>query len=196
MEFELARNWWAVALRGVLALVFGVLAFFWPGFVWLVVVTLFGAYALIDGVLAIVAAVTGRGQAGPWWALLLEGLVGIAAGVIAFAWPDITELALLYVIAAWSLATGIFEIVAAIRLRRYIQGEWALALGGVLSLLLGLALALVPLAGLVVVAWWIGAYAVAFGVLMLALAFQLRAWGRNRMPEAHMMPGPRSTVYG
>src|SRR5260370_16593557 len=99
MEFGLARIWWALALRGGLAILFGLLAFFWPGFLWLVVVYLFGAYALIDGVLALIAAVTGHGESGPWWALLLEGLVGIAVGILAFPWPGLTHFALLYLIA-------------------------------------------------------------------------------------------------
>jgi uncharacterized membrane protein HdeD (DUF308 family) len=189
MEFTLARNWWAVALRGVLAILFGVVAFLWPGLLWLAVVYTFAAYALLDGLIAITAALSGHGPAGRWWALLLEGLVGIVAGILTLIWPGITELALLYVIAGWSLATGVFEIIAALRLRRYIEGEWALALSGVLSIILGLALALVPLAGLVVVAWWIGAYAVAFGVLLLALSFRLRRLARHApRREAAMVP--------
>src|SRR5947209_10631637 len=130
MEFGLARNWWVLALRGVLALLFGVLAFFWPGIAWLVVVYTFAAYALIDGTVAIVAAVTGHGEAGRWWALLLEGVVGLVAGVLAFAWPAITQVALLYLIAAWLFVTGLFEIVTAFALWRQIPGEWAMALAG------------------------------------------------------------------
>lgn len=172
MELELARNWWVLALRGVLAILFGVLAFLWPGLLWLAVVCTFAAYALIDGVMAIVAGVTG--QAGPWWALVLEGLVGIAAGIVTLIWPDITELALLYLIAGWSIATGVFEIAAAIQLRKYIEGEWLLALSGVLSIILGLALAFAPLAGLLVIAWWIAGYAIATGVVLLLLSLRLR----------------------
>src|ERR1700730_6559522 len=96
LEIRVALNWWAMALRGVLAILFGVLAFFWPALFWLVVVFTFGAYAIIDGVTAIILAVTGHREAGPWGALLLEGLVGIAAGIVAFAWPDITSLAMLF----------------------------------------------------------------------------------------------------
>src|SRR5260370_14612450 len=170
MEFGIARNWWAIARRAVLAILVGILAFFWPAFVWLVVVYLFGAYALIDGVVAMVAAVTGHREAGPWWALLLEGLVGITAGVLAFAWPTITELALLYLIAGWAIATGVFEIVAAIRLRRYILGEWVLALSGVLSILLGLVLAIVPpFSSLLPIAWCIRACCIPIGLVLLAL---------------------------
>jgi uncharacterized membrane protein HdeD (DUF308 family) len=149
-------------------------AFFWPGLVLLVFVYLFAIYAFADGILAITLAVTGHGQAGPWWALLLEGIVGIAAGVLAVVWPGITELAFLFVIAGWSLVTGVFEIVAAVYLRKYMEGEWLLALSGVLSVILGLALVLVPAAGLLVIAWWVGAYAIAFGALLVVLAFRLR----------------------
>jgi len=179
MEFELTRYWWIVVLRGVLAIAFGVIAFFWPGVVWLVVVATFAAYALLDGVLAIVAAVRAQGRAGPWWALLLEGVVSIAAGVVAILWPGITELVLLFVIAGWCMATGVLEIVAAIRRRKYIVGEWLLALSGVLSIALGLALALMPIAGLLVVAWWIGAYSLAFGILLVILGFRLRGLSRQ-----------------
>ncbi len=175
MNGGLARNWWVLALRGFLAIVFGVLAFLWPGFAWAVVVLLFGAYAFVDGIFAIVAAVAGHGQAGRWWALLLEGIIGIAIGAITLFWPGVTELALLYLIAYWSIATGIFEIIAAVRLREHIQGEWALALGGILSVLFGLVLVVMPIAGAIAVAWLIGFYAVVFGVLLLVLAFRLRA---------------------
>jgi len=179
MEFELARYWWVVALRGVLAILFGVLIFFAPGLGVLFMVASFAAYALVDGVLAITAAVRGRGRDAPWWALLLEGIAGIGAAVVAIAWPGITALALLYVVAGWSIATGILEIAAAIRLRKYIEGEWLLALSGVLSILLGLVLGLMPVPGLLALALWIGAYAVVSGVLLLVLAFRLRGMARH-----------------
>src|SRR5689334_9691466 len=115
MEFGLTRSWWALALRGLFALLFGVLAILWPGLTLEVLVLLWGAYALADGVFAIAAAIAGAGRFHHWWALLLEGVVGIAAGVVTFLWPGITALALLFVIAAWAVVTGILEIVAAIR---------------------------------------------------------------------------------
>lgn len=179
MELDLGRIWWAVALRGVLAILFGVMAFFWPTLLWLTVVYMFAAYALIDGLFAIIAAVTGQTRGAPWWGLLLEGLVGIAAGVVTFAWPGITQLALLGVVAAWSMVTGVLEVAAAVRLRKQIRGEWLLGMSGFLSILLGLALVLMPIAGLLVVAWWIGAYAVVSGTLLLALAFRLRGLARH-----------------
>src|SRR5947209_1278874 len=135
MEYELARNWWAVALRGALAILFGVLVFFWPAVFWVVVVATFAAYALLDGAIALFAAVTGRGQ-GRRWLLAVEGILGLAAGVLTLLWPGLTELALFYLIAGWAMATGAFEVAAAIQLRHAIRGAWALGLAGVLSILL------------------------------------------------------------
>ncbi len=179
-EFWFARNWWAIALRGVLAVAFGIVAFLWPGLLWLTVVYIIGAYAMIDGAISIVAAIRGRHTAQPWWALVFEGLLGIAVGVVAFAWPGLTELALLYMIAGWTLAAGVLTIMAAIRLRHYIKGEWLLALSGALSIILGLGLGLLPIAGLIVVAWWIAAYEIAFGIILLVLGFQLRTLAASR----------------
>jgi len=179
MVIVLARNWWALALRGLFAILFGIAAFAWPGITLGALVLLYGAYALVDGVFAIAAAVVGRTDGMPWWALVLEGVAGIAVGIMTFAWPGITALVLLYLIAAWAVVTGIFEIVAAVRLRKEIQGEWLLALSGILSVLFGFALVFNPLAGALAVVWLIGAYAIAFGVLMIALAFRLRSWARQ-----------------
>lgn len=174
MVVVLARNWWALALRGVAAVLFGIMAFAWPGMTLGVLLLLYGAYALVDGVLAIIAAVAGRTSWMPWWALLLEGVLGITVGILTFAWPGITALVLLYLIAAWAVATGVFEVAAAIRLRREIRGEWLLALSGVISVLFGIALAINPVGGVLAVVWLIGAYAIAFGVLLIALGFRLR----------------------
>jgi uncharacterized membrane protein HdeD (DUF308 family) len=188
LEYELARLWRAVALRGVLAIVFGVLIFFWPGAFWFALAITFAAYALLDGAVAIVAVVTGRVQAGRW-ALLLQGLAGIAAAAVTMAWLEITELALYFLIAAWAFASGVFQVVAAIQLRGQHRGTWVVALGGALSILLGLALGIFPLAGLVVVAWWVGASFIAFGMVLLALAFQLRGLVRH-VPKPRREPEP------
>lgn len=181
-ECGLARVWWAVALRGALAVAFGIMAFLWPGLFWLAVVVTFAAYALVDGVFALVAAVRGDRDAGPRWALVLEGVVSIGAGVAAFAWPGITELALLWVIAGWAIATGVLAIVAAVRLRKEIRGEWALALSGILSIALGFGLALLPGPGLLGIAWWVGANSIVFGVLLVVLGFRLRGLAREARP--------------
>jgi uncharacterized membrane protein HdeD (DUF308 family) len=179
MVIVLARNWWALALRGFLAVLFGIMAFALPGITLGALVLLYGAYALIDGIFAIAAALVGRTGGLPWWALLVEGLVGIAVGVMTFAWPGITALVLLYLIAAWAVVTGVLEIAAAIQLRREVRGEWLLALSGVLSVLFGLALVINPGAGALAVVWLIGAYAIAFGALLLVLGFRLRSFSRR-----------------
>ncbi len=179
MEHRLVRNWWILALRGALAIVFGILVFFWPGFAWVMIVGIFAAYAFLDGILAIVAAVTGHAHGGRLWGLVLEGIVGIAAGVLTLVWPVVTGMILLYFIGFWAICTGIFEVVAAIRLRKEIAGEWALALAGAVSIFFGLAIHFVPTAGALAIAWLIGAYAFVFGMVMLTLAFRLRNWHRN-----------------
>src|SRR5918999_1005610 len=171
---SLTRNWWAIVLRGIAGILFGVITFFAPGISLAALVLLFGAYAFADGVLAIVTAVRRRGT-GRGGLLLLEGLAGIAAGIVTLLWPGITAIALLYVIAAWALVTGAFEIAAAIRLRKVITGEWLLALSGVLSIALGVLLVLAPGPGALALVIWIGAYAFVFGALLVALGFRLRA---------------------
>jgi uncharacterized membrane protein HdeD (DUF308 family) len=171
----LARNWWALALRGLVAVLFGIAAFSMPGITLTALVLLYGAFALVDGVFAVAAALIGRTHGMPWWAMLVQGLFGIAIGILTFAWPEITALALLYVIAAWAVVTGVFEIVTAIRLRKEIQGEWLLALSGALSVCFGLALVVYPGAGALAVVWLIGAYAITFGVLLIVLGFRLRS---------------------
>lgn len=175
MITNLANNWWTFVLRGIFALLFGVIAFVWPGLTILSLTYVFGFYALLDGIFALVAAWNFR-SSDRWWVLLLEGLLGLAAGVIAFVSPGSTALVLLAVIAAWAILTGILEIVAAIRLRQEIENEWLLGLSGAASIIFGLLLAIWLGAGLLTITWIIGAYAIVFGVLMLLLAFRLRGW--------------------
>jgi uncharacterized membrane protein HdeD (DUF308 family) len=179
MLHQLTRHWWVLAVRGALAILFGVIAFAWPGITIKALVLLWGAYAFVDGLFALVAAVRAAERHQRWGALLLEGVVGIAAGIVTFAWPGMTALALVYLVAAWAVVTGIFEIAAAVRLRRLIEGEWLLGLSGAASVLLGVLLAMMPGAGLVIWVWVIGAYAVLFGLMLLALAFRLRQYGRS-----------------
>jgi uncharacterized membrane protein HdeD (DUF308 family) len=179
----LARNWWVVLLRGIAGIVFGIITFVAPGLSLAALVLLFGAYALVDGVLAAISAIRWRAETDRWWVILLEGLAGIAAGIVTFVWPGISALALLYVIAAWALVTGGLEIAAAIRLRRIITGEWLLVLIGILSMAVGVLLALFPSAGALALVIWIGAYVAAAGVLLIALAFRLRSWGRTHSPR-------------
>jgi uncharacterized membrane protein HdeD (DUF308 family) len=175
-----AEYWWAFALRGLAAVIFGVLAFIWPEVTLTVLVLFWGAYALVDGVLALIAGIRSTQDR---WIHMFEGMVGIVAGVLAFVWPGLTALVLLYIIAAWALITGVLEILAAIRLRRVIENEWWLALGGVASVLFGIVLIAAPGAGALAVIWLIAAYAIVFGVLLIALAFRLRGM-------AHGQPRP------
>jgi uncharacterized membrane protein HdeD (DUF308 family) len=177
----LTRNWWALALRGIFAILFGLAAFAMPGITLAVVIWLFGAYAIVDGIFAIVAGLRAAERHERWWALLLEGIVDIAAGVVAFAWPALTALLLLYLVSVWAVVTGVLEIAAAIRLRQAIKGEWLLAINGVVSVLLGVFLVVVPGGGILVLIYWIGGYAIFFGVLLLGLAFRLRGL-RHRHP--------------
>ena len=167
----LARNWWAIALRGLAAVLFGLLTIFIPGVTLVTLVLLFGAYALVDGVFNVVAAFR---SASHHWALLIEGLIGILAGIVTFAWPAMTAIALLYLIAFWAILTGIFEIAAGIRLRNVVANEWALILMGALSLLFGAFILFAPGAGALAIVLWIGVYALIFGIFVLVLAFRLR----------------------
>jgi uncharacterized membrane protein HdeD (DUF308 family) len=175
MLHTLTANWWALAIRGLVAVLFGLLTLFLPGITLVTLVLLFGAYALVDGVFNVIAFFR---VASHQWALLIEGVVGIVAGVITFAMPAITAIALLYLIAFWAILTGIFEIVAGIRLRKAIANEWLLLMMGVLSLLFGFLILFAPGAGALAIVLWIGAYALVFGIFLLALAFRLRGHRR------------------
>jgi uncharacterized membrane protein HdeD (DUF308 family) len=171
----LARYWWAVVLRGVLAVLFGLMALIWPDITVLVLVALFGAYCLVDGVIALGTALFGgAAAAGRRVWLVVEGIAGVIAGIITFAWPGVTTLVLLWVIAFWALVTGIMEIVAAIRLRRELQGEWLLILSGAISVLFGLVLIVWPASGALALIILIGIYALIFGIVLIALGLRLR----------------------
>jgi uncharacterized membrane protein HdeD (DUF308 family) len=169
----LARYWWLFLLRGIVAILFGVLAFIWPGLTVFTLVLLYGAFVLVDGLLALGHAIMGGGVGSRWW-LALVGVAGIVAGVLTFVWPGITALVLLFFIAGWSIALGVFQIVGAIRLRKEIDNEWWLILSGVVSVLFGLILLFRPGQGALALIWVIGAYAIVFGVLTIAFALKLR----------------------
>jgi uncharacterized membrane protein HdeD (DUF308 family) len=184
----LARNWWVVLLRGIAGILFGLATFFWPGISFYALVLLFGAFAFADGVLAIISAIRGGRENDRWWVLLLQGIAGIAAGLVTLVWPDISALALIYVIAAWALVTGGFEIAAAIRLRKVITGEWLLVISGIASVLLGVMLMLFPGPGALVLTLWVGAYALVSGVLLTFLALKLRSWDKTHHPRLAAAP--------
>ena len=180
MLIILADRWWTFVVRGIAAILFGLLTFLWPGITLTALVFLFGAYALIDGVLSIVGAVTKERGRGRWWSLIFQGVLGIIAAGVTVAFPGLAALALLYVIAAWALVTGAFEVAAAISLRKYLKKEWLLALGGVLSMVFGILLMMFPGAGALTLVLWIGAYMFVAGCLLVVLGLKLRTWGRSQ----------------
>ena len=188
MDRSLSQNWWLIVLRGVLAILFGILAFVWPAITWLTLIIMFGVYAIVDGIIAIVTGFSRTRASSRWWVFLLEGLLGIAAGIVALIWPSLASLVLIYMIASWAVITGILEIAAAIRLRNEITNEWMLGLGGLISIILGVVLFFEPVAGGLAIIWTIGAYALIFGVLLLILGFRLRNWKApdTREPIASM----------
>ncbi len=173
MSAVLARNWWALALRGVFAILFGLVALFATGPTILSLVLLFSAYMLVDGIFGIVAAVRAAGRGQRWGWFVLEGLANIAVGVIAFLWPGLTVVAFVLLLAAWSLVTGILMVVAALKLNPAFGRGW-LIFSGIVSVLFGIALVIAPAIGAVVLTWRLGAYAIAFGIGLLVLAFKLR----------------------
>ena len=171
----MARNWWLLEIRGVAAIAFGLLAFLWPSLTLLVLVTLFAAYLLIDGVTLLVALVRGEpGTRGHGWAIAIMGVLGIGVGIATIVWPAITALTLLYLIAFWAVTLGAVQVVAAFRLRREIAGELWLITGGALTILFGLFLAVFPGSGLLSLVWIAGAWAIVFGITSLVLAWRLR----------------------
>jgi len=174
MLHALAKNWWLVLLRGIAGIVFGILAFVWPGLTLAVLILLYGAYALVDGVFALIAAFTGGAKPVPTWWLVVVGLCGIAAGLVTFFWPGVTALVLIFFIGGWAIAHGIFEIVGAIKLRKEIENEWWLILAGALSVIFGVIVLAAPGAGALALVWVIGAYSLVFGILLVGLSLRLR----------------------
>ena len=170
----LAHPWWVLVLRGAAALVFGVLALAWPGITLLVLVALFAAYALISGVAAVAGAIRARATDQRWWQGLLLGLVSVAAGVLAVFMPAITALALVLLMGANALVTGVLEIVLAVRLRRQLRREWLFALAGLLSVVFGALVLLFPGPGALALVWLIAVWAMAIGILLIAAGFSLR----------------------
>ncbi len=177
MDTLLSRNWWAVGLRGLAAIIFGILALVVPSITLIVLIAFFGAYALIDGVLAVYLAIRGRENNRNWGWLLVEGIAGILIGILTFRWPGVTALVLLAFIAAWAIITGAMEIFQAIELRRVIDNEWLLILSGAASVIFGLLLIIFPNTGALALIWLIGIYAIIFGALLLVLAWRLRQMG-------------------
>jgi uncharacterized membrane protein HdeD (DUF308 family) len=171
----LADNWWLLLLRGIAAIAFGILAFMWPVLTLLTLIFLWGAYAVVDGVLALWGAIAGpKGYMGSRLWLAVVGIAGVLAGLLAFAWPGVTALVLLLFIAVWAIIIGVMQIWGAIQLRKEIEGEWLLILSGLLSVAFGVLLLVQPGAGALAVVWIIGWYAILAGCLYIALAFRLK----------------------
>jgi uncharacterized membrane protein HdeD (DUF308 family) len=179
---NLARAWHWIALRGLFALLFGIFAFIWPGITLAALVLVWGAYAVADGVMALIAAFTMHEEGKPMGSLIVVGILGIAAGVVTFIWPGMTALVLLLFIASWAVLMGIFQIAAAIRLRKHIEHEWLLGLSGALSILFGVLMFLQPDAGALAVVWLIGSFAIFFGLLLIALGFRLKGLAARTAP--------------
>lgn len=178
MLYSLSRHWWALALRGAVAVLFGLMALLWPGITLFVLIILFGAYALVDGAFTLVAQMRDRfaadtGRGGRGW-LIARGFAGIAFGLLAVVWPGITALALLWTIAAWAVVTGVLEIAAAILLRKEMRREWLLAASGVLSVVFGVLLVVWPAAGVLALVTLIGVAALAIGITLLVFSFRIR----------------------
>ncbi len=175
MRTVFARYWWALVIRGIVAILFGLAALFWPGRTLLVLVLLFGAYALIDGIFAVIAALGDRREHPNWGMLLIGGIIGIIIGIITFFWPGITALTLLYLIAFWAILIGIYELSLAFGMHLAASGEWALVLSGIISIIFGLILLFQPGAGALALVLVIGVYAIIIGILLLIRAFRLRS---------------------
>jgi uncharacterized membrane protein HdeD (DUF308 family) len=179
LHSTITETWWALALRGIAALLFGLACFLLTGIALIALVALFAAYLLVDGIFAIIAGARSRS-----WLLALEGVLGIVAGGLAFFYPGITALVLALIIAAWAFVTGLIEIGAAISLRQIVRNEWVLAASGVLSILFAVLMVIFPGAGLVAIVWLIGGYSIVWGALLLGLAFRLRGRRRATMVAA------------
>jgi uncharacterized membrane protein HdeD (DUF308 family) len=176
---SLTRNWWLVALRGTLAVIFGVAAFVWPGVSFEVLVLLFGAYAFFDGVLVLSFGLMAAGDSEQWWPLVLSGILGIGLGVLTFARPGTIALGLVYVVGFWAIVTGLLEIVGALRLRDIINGEWLMGLSGALSIVFGVLVVAQPDSGALVLVYLFGFYAILVGISQIALGFRLRNLGED-----------------
>ena len=193
-ELGLASRWGWVVTRGVIGVLFGLIAFSRPGAMAFSMVLIFGCYAFASGIATIIASAR-SGRAGEsWGALLLEGLLWIAAGVVALLWPASTALTFVWLIGAWALVTGVLEIMSAIKLRRVIEHEWLLAIAGAVSIAFGLLMFYRPIAGGVAVVWWLGAYAFVFGILMIVFGFRLRSFARSHQGSELPSEGLRQRI--
>lgn len=189
----LVSNWWAVLLRGVVSLLFGLATLLVPGLSLVALVLAFGIYALADGAFAVAAALR-RSTGETRWVHVVEGVLQIAAGLVTLRWPHVMAFSLSYLVAAWAMVIGVLRIIAAVRLRKAITGEWLLALTGVGSIALGMLFLSFPAAGAIAIGLWVGAYALAMGIALMALGWRLRSWGLQDARQSE--PGPGASAHG
>ena len=176
---DLGQFWWVLLVRGLLTITFGVMAFVWPGLTAATLVLLFGAFCLADGITGVWSSLQGRRDQDHWWALLLWSAVSIVIGLLTLFSPGVTALAIIFYIAVWAIATGVIEIVTAVRLRKEIEGEWTLAAAGAVSVIFGILLLGNPGAGVVGFLWLIGGFAILLGILLVMLSFKARGFSQQ-----------------
>ncbi|MFD1536657.1 HdeD family acid-resistance protein [Nonomuraea guangzhouensis] len=169
---QIAHTWWLVLIRGILAVIFGILALIWPAITLYVLVIFFGAYAIVSGIFSLFAGFRHDVKSRAW--LIISGIIGILAGIVAFVWPGITSLALLFVIAFWAIFGGVSEIIAGIQMRKVIEDEWMLIIGGILSVIFGVLLLIWPGAGALTLVWLVGIFAILYGITMIVLSFRVK----------------------
>lgn len=186
MHILLVTKWWSMVVRGLVGISIGVITFLWPAITVGTLVLLFGAYAILDGIVAFAGATQAKRANQQSGALVFEGVAGLVAGIITFARPAITATVLVYIIAAWAILTGVLEISAAVRLRQSIQGEWLLGFFGLLSVAFGVAIAVTPALGALAIALWVGAYAFVSGIVLTILGLRLRTWLHHRAEDARL----------
>lgn len=179
MKELLMRSWWMLALRGTIAVVFGILALLWPGLTLLLLVAMFAAYAVLGGAVSVVAAVKNRKSDNGWWLILLLGLISIVAGVIAIFYPALTALALVLIMGANALITGVLDIAVGIRLRNAVRGAWLLFLAGIAAIVFGVFVFIAPGAGALALVWLVSFYAIFTGTVLIAFAFRARTWANR-----------------
>jgi uncharacterized membrane protein HdeD (DUF308 family) len=179
----MSRNWWMLLIRGIAAVLFGIAAIFYPGLTLAVLVTIIAVYLFVDGVFALVSAIQHRDRQG-WWAVALEGVLCILAGIAAFLFPIAATLTFLYIVVFWAIATGVLEIIAAIELRKQIENEWWMILSGVFSIIFGIVLLLNPGDSILTLLWLFGGLAIAFGIMLVILAFRVRGMGGSTSTPA------------
>jgi len=171
-----SRKWWALVLRGSLAVLLGILAFVWPTHTLNAIFILVGIFLIIDGIISAGSSLSHRRQVGTWWIFFAEGLFGLLVGLFALLWPQVAAVALVIIIGVWAVITGILEILGGIGLRATLKGEWLLILGGVLSVVFGLLLILIPSSAVIALMWLIAAYFILFGIVLIALGFRTRPY--------------------